>query len=144
MRLADGVLVQMQQILDRMLELESYNEVVGLLRGIIDDQQKLNERTKQQQTDRIKDLFEDEESPSDEQPSDIMSDDARCDGTHILESTCGGTRVCWRSCVVAACLHGARRRTCRVRYGGRQPRGRRRTCPSIRPGWPIASTGWKR
>ena len=67
--MADGVLVQMQQILDRMLELESYNEVVGLLRDIIDDQQKLNDRTKQQQTDRIKDLFEDEESPSEEQPS---------------------------------------------------------------------------
>jgi hypothetical protein len=61
MRLADGVLVQMQQILDRMLELESYNEVVGLLRDIIDDQQKLNDRTKQQQADRIKDLFEDED-----------------------------------------------------------------------------------
>ena len=50
MRLSDGVLVQMQQILDRMLELESYNEVVGLLRGIIEDQQQLNDRTKQQQT----------------------------------------------------------------------------------------------
>jgi hypothetical protein len=58
LRLADGALVQMQQILDRMLELESYNEVVGLLRGIIEDQQQLNERTKQQQTDRLKDLLE--------------------------------------------------------------------------------------
>ncbi len=58
MRLADGVLVQMQQILDRMLELESYNEVVGLLRGILDDQRTLNDRTKQQQTDRLKDLLE--------------------------------------------------------------------------------------
>jgi hypothetical protein len=61
MRLADAVLVEMQQILDRMLELESYNEVVGLLRGIIDDQEQLNDRTKEQQADRIKDLFEDEE-----------------------------------------------------------------------------------
>jgi hypothetical protein len=61
LRLADRVLVEMQQILDRMLELESYNEVVGLLRGIIEDQGKLNERTKEQQTERIKDLFEDEE-----------------------------------------------------------------------------------
>lgn len=61
MRQADAVLVQMQQILDRMLELESYNEVVGLLRGIIDDQQQLNDRTKRQQSDRIKDLFEDDE-----------------------------------------------------------------------------------
>jgi hypothetical protein len=69
LRRADGVLVQMQQILDRMLELESYNEVVGLLRDIIDDQQQLNDRTKQQQTDRIKDLFE-EDTPSEESPSD--------------------------------------------------------------------------
>jgi len=29
-------------VLDRMLELESYNEVVQLLRGIIHDQQDLN------------------------------------------------------------------------------------------------------
>jgi hypothetical protein len=51
------VLVEMQQILDRMLELESYNEVVGLLRGIIEDQETLNERTKQQQSERIQELF---------------------------------------------------------------------------------------
>ena len=57
-RQADAVLVEMQQILDRMLELESYNEVVGLLREIIDDQKTLNERTKKQQTDRLRDLFE--------------------------------------------------------------------------------------
>ncbi len=58
LRLADGVLVQMQQILDRMLELESYNEVVALLRGIIDDQQTIHDRTKQQQAERLKDLLE--------------------------------------------------------------------------------------
>lgn len=58
LRLADGVLVQMQQILDRMLELESYNEVVGLLRGIIEDQRSINDRTKQQQTDRLQELLE--------------------------------------------------------------------------------------
>ena len=57
-RTADEVLVQMQQILDRMLELESYNEVIGLLRGILDDQQSLQQRTKKQQTERIKELFE--------------------------------------------------------------------------------------
>jgi hypothetical protein len=57
LRMADAVLVEMQQILDRMLELESYNEVVGLLRGIIEDQETLNERTKQQQSERIKELF---------------------------------------------------------------------------------------
>ncbi|MEX2092769.1 MAG: hypothetical protein WD971_08840, partial [Pirellulales bacterium] len=59
LRLADGVLVQMQQILDRMLELESYNEVVALLRGIIDDQRTIHDRTKQQQAERLNDLLED-------------------------------------------------------------------------------------
>jgi hypothetical protein len=58
LRLADGVLVQMQQILDRMLELESYNEVVALLRGIIDDQRTIHDRTKQQQAERLNDLLE--------------------------------------------------------------------------------------
>jgi hypothetical protein len=58
-RLADAVLVEMQQILDRMLELESYNEVVALLRGIIDDQRNLNDRTKRQQSDLLDELLED-------------------------------------------------------------------------------------
>ena len=50
-RTADSVLVEMQQILDRMLELESYNEVIGLLRGILDDQQSL-QRSHQKAADR--------------------------------------------------------------------------------------------
>jgi hypothetical protein len=57
-RLADDVLVEMQMVLDHMLELESYNEVVGLLRDIIDDQKTLNERTKQQQNERLQDLLD--------------------------------------------------------------------------------------
>jgi hypothetical protein len=43
-----------------MLELETYNEVVGLLRGIIADQQEINRRTKDQQKARIRSLFEEE------------------------------------------------------------------------------------
>jgi hypothetical protein len=57
-RLADQVLVEMQQVLDHMLELESYNEVVGLLRDIIDDQKTLNDRTKRQQNERLQDLLD--------------------------------------------------------------------------------------
>ncbi len=56
-RLADAVLVEMQLILDRMLELESYNEVVALLRGIIEDQESIHERTKRQQAERLEELF---------------------------------------------------------------------------------------
>jgi hypothetical protein len=57
-KLADQILVEMQQVLDRMLELESYNEVVALLRGIIRDQQDLNEKTKQRQDEKLKGLLE--------------------------------------------------------------------------------------
>jgi hypothetical protein len=48
----------MRQVLDRMLELETYNEVVALLRGIITDQEEVNRRTKERQKDRLRDLFE--------------------------------------------------------------------------------------
>jgi hypothetical protein len=58
-KLADQILVEMQQVLDKMLELESYNEVVALLRGIIHDQQDLNEKTKQRQNEKLKGLLED-------------------------------------------------------------------------------------
>jgi hypothetical protein len=57
---ADQILVEMKQVLDRMLELETYNEVVALLRGIISDQQEINRRTKDQQQGRLRSLFEEE------------------------------------------------------------------------------------
>jgi hypothetical protein len=57
--LADEILVEMRQVLDRMLELETYNEVVALLRGIISDQQEISRQTKQLQKERLESLFED-------------------------------------------------------------------------------------
>jgi hypothetical protein len=57
--LADEILVEMRQVLDRMLELETYNEVVALLRGIITDQDEINQRTKERQKERLRSLFED-------------------------------------------------------------------------------------
>ena len=59
--LADAILVEMKQVLDRMRELESYNEVVALLRGIISDQDKINRQTKQRQTERLRNLFEEDD-----------------------------------------------------------------------------------
>jgi hypothetical protein len=59
--LADEILVEMRQVLDRMLELETYNEVVSLLRGIISDQQEISRQTKQLQKERLESLFEDSE-----------------------------------------------------------------------------------
>jgi hypothetical protein len=48
----------MQAVLDRMLELESYNELVELLRGIVNDQQQLKEKTQQQQREKLRGLIE--------------------------------------------------------------------------------------
>lgn len=57
--LADQILVEMHQVLDRMLELESYNEVLSLLREIISDQEQINRKTKERQKERLKNLLED-------------------------------------------------------------------------------------
>jgi hypothetical protein len=51
----DEVLLEMKQVLDRMLELESYNEVVELLRAILDEQRRLNEQTQERRIERLLD-----------------------------------------------------------------------------------------
>ncbi len=55
---ADAILVQMKQVLDKMLELETFNEVLDALRQIIDAQEKLNGETKQKQRQKLRDLTE--------------------------------------------------------------------------------------
>ncbi len=50
----DSILVEMKGVLDKMLELETFNEVVETLRQIIATQNKINERTQQQQKDELK------------------------------------------------------------------------------------------
>ncbi len=54
----DAILVQMQGVLDKMLELETFNEVLETLRQIIDTQEQLNQETKQQQKKDLRDLIE--------------------------------------------------------------------------------------
>jgi hypothetical protein len=56
--LADEILVEMRGVLDRMRELETYNEVVALLRGIIADQEEINRRTLETQKERLQSLFD--------------------------------------------------------------------------------------
>jgi hypothetical protein len=56
--LADEILVEMREVLDRMLELETYNEVVALLRGIITDQDEISRKTKQRQKEQLPGLDE--------------------------------------------------------------------------------------
>jgi hypothetical protein len=55
---ADALLVAMRQVLDKMLELETYNEVVALLRGIITDQDEINRRTIERRKEKLKGLLE--------------------------------------------------------------------------------------
>lgn len=55
----DAVLDAMKQVLDRMLELESYNELVELLREIVADQQKVLQQTKQKRREKLRSLLED-------------------------------------------------------------------------------------
>ncbi|QDS99429.1 hypothetical protein HG15A2_27520 [Adhaeretor mobilis] len=56
---ADEVVAGMKAVLDRMLELESYNELVELLRGIVKEQDELRQDTRQQQKNKLRNLLED-------------------------------------------------------------------------------------
>ena len=49
----------MQAVLDRMLELESYNELVEILRGIVAEQQALRDETLRRQRERLEELLDD-------------------------------------------------------------------------------------
>lgn len=55
---ADIILVEMQQVLDNMLELETFNEVLDLLRAIIKSQEELNQQTRDRQKSKLRDLLE--------------------------------------------------------------------------------------
>jgi hypothetical protein len=54
----DLILVEMQQVLDKMMEMETFNEVVDMLRSIIDAQLKLNDQTKAQRRQSVRRLLE--------------------------------------------------------------------------------------
>lgn len=56
---ADRILVEMQKVRDKMLELETFNEAVEILRGIVAAQEKVNEETKRLRTEKAKRLLKD-------------------------------------------------------------------------------------
>lgn len=56
---SDEVLVDMQAVLDKMLELETFNEVLDLLRGIIESQKDVSEATKERRKQKLRELLED-------------------------------------------------------------------------------------
>jgi len=55
----ERILVEMQKVLGRMLELEDFNEAVELLRAIIKQQEQLNNQTKQRHKQKLRELLED-------------------------------------------------------------------------------------
>jgi hypothetical protein len=55
---AEALAEAMKRVLDRMLELESYNELVDLLRGIVTEQEALREETLRLQREKMRELLE--------------------------------------------------------------------------------------
>ncbi len=53
----DGILVELESVLEKMLDLETYNELVDLIRSMIKDQEDLAERTKNQRKKSALDLL---------------------------------------------------------------------------------------
>lgn len=56
---SDALLVEMQQVLAKMLELETFNEVVAMLRAIVESQESLQEETQQRRRQKVRELLED-------------------------------------------------------------------------------------
>ena len=54
---ADAILLAMRKVLDRMIELEDFNEAVELLRTIIKSQEQLQQQTQERQKQKIRELL---------------------------------------------------------------------------------------
>jgi len=59
-RQADEILIEMRKVLDRMLELEDFNEALELLRAIIKLQEDLEGQTRERQKQKIRELLEED------------------------------------------------------------------------------------
>ncbi|GAB5405059.1 MAG: polyketide synthase [Aureliella sp.] len=57
LRLISNVLVRLAEIRDNMLDMESFNEIIDLVRGLVDEQDTLLEETQAEQRKRILDLL---------------------------------------------------------------------------------------
>ena len=56
---ADAILVEMQQVLSKMLELETFNEALAMLRSILESQEKLNALTDEVRKQKARELLQD-------------------------------------------------------------------------------------
>ncbi|MGB7346642.1 MAG: polyketide synthase [Pirellulaceae bacterium] len=54
---SEEVLLQLTAVLEKMLDLESYNEILDIVRGLIDDQNELLDETKEERKRRVLDMF---------------------------------------------------------------------------------------
>ncbi|QDT12989.1 polyketide synthase [Planctomycetes bacterium K23_9] len=54
---SEEVLLQLTAVLEKMLDLESYNEILDIVRGLIDDQDELIDETKEERKKRVLDMF---------------------------------------------------------------------------------------
>ena len=57
-QIAEDVLLRLTAILDKMLDLESFNEILNMVRELIEDQNGLNDQTKAERKKRVLQLFE--------------------------------------------------------------------------------------
>ena len=55
---SDQVLGALRQVLANMLQIEDYNEVIDMVRGLLEEQEALLDQTRQEQRRRVRDLFE--------------------------------------------------------------------------------------
>ena len=58
LRSADDVILAMEQVLAKMLDLESFNELLEIVRSLIRDQQDLEERTREEQRRQVLELLD--------------------------------------------------------------------------------------
>ena len=55
---ADNVVQELEKVLEKMLDLESYNELLEIVRSLIDEQNAISERTKKLKNQQAIDLLE--------------------------------------------------------------------------------------
>ena len=55
----DAILIEMTQIRDKILELESFNEAIEMLRAIITGEKALQDQVRERQKRKVRDLLED-------------------------------------------------------------------------------------
>lgn len=56
-RQTDDILVELDKVLQKMLELETYNELINIVRSLLDEQKQISEKTKKERVKQVRDLL---------------------------------------------------------------------------------------